>query len=391
MANSKDEQQTQLPTHGAAVLPSVKVDSYNLEVEDEEGFLGDKANRDAFWEILDKWRKPLQDQDPLGDKPSEEIGKKKLAALLTDGEPEAAGIVQSAIEDFAQQLALVIRRFVRLKSWRDTECLVIGGGFSGSRIGELAVARAGLLLKADDINVDLELIRSDPDEAGLLGAAHLLPAWMLKGYEGILAVDVGGTNIRAGIVELNLKKATDLSKARVVQSELWRHADEEVKRDDAVEHLAGMLNDMLAWGRKNKIPLAPVIGIGCPGVIHEDGSIARGCAEPAGQLGEQPVQPSPLHRRGRATRRRPRNAGGDAQRRRCAGLERAAVRQGSYALGRPDHRHGAWECAFHQSPRGQGQSLEERLARWTIAAWIGARWRDQMPVGAMLAEDAGHD
>ena len=53
MANPKDEQ-TQLPTHGAAVLPSVKVDSYNLEVEDEEGFLGDKANRDAFWEILDK-------------------------------------------------------------------------------------------------------------------------------------------------------------------------------------------------------------------------------------------------------------------------------------------------------------------------------------------------
>ena len=122
--------------------------------------------------------------------------------------------MQSAIEEFAQQLALVIRRFLRLKDWRDTECLVIGGGFSGSRIGELAVGRAGLLLKADKIDIDLELIRSDPDEAGLLGAAHLLPAWMLKGYEGILAVDVGGTNIRAGVVELNLKKATDLSKAQ---------------------------------------------------------------------------------------------------------------------------------------------------------------------------------
>ncbi len=109
-----------------------------------------------------------------------------------------------------------------------------------------------------------------------LGAAHLLPAWMLKGYEGILAVDVGGTNIRAGIVELNLKKATDLAKAKVVQSELWRHADEDVKRDDAVERLADMLDGLLDWGKKNKIPLAPVIGIGCPGVIHEDGSIARG-------------------------------------------------------------------------------------------------------------------
>jgi predicted NBD/HSP70 family sugar kinase len=277
MAKSKGER-TQLPTHGAAILPSVKVDSYNLEVEDEEGFLGDKANRGAFWEILDKWRKPLQeqDEDPLGAKPSDEIGKKKLAALLNEGEPEAAGLVQSAIEDFAQQLAHVIRRFLRLKAWRDTECIVIGGGFSGSRVGELAVGRTGLLLKADDIDVDLELIRRDPDEAGLLGAAHLLPAWMLKAHEGILAVDVGGTNIRAGVVELNLEKATDLAKARVVESKLWRHADEQVDRDEAVERLAGMLDAMLTWAVKNKLSLAPVIGIGCPGVIHEDGSITRG-------------------------------------------------------------------------------------------------------------------
>lgn len=277
MAKPKDER-TPLPTHGAAVLPSVRVDSYNLEIEDEDGFLGDRANRGAFWGILDKWRKPLKElgQDPLGDRPSEEIGKKKLAALLAEGEPEAAGLVQSAVEEFAQQLALVIRRFLRLKDWRDTECLVIGGGFRASRVGELAIGRAGLLLKAAEIDIDLELIRSDPDEAGLLGAAHLLPAWMLKGYEGILAVDVGGTNIRAGIVELNLKKAADLSKARVVQSELWRHGDEDVKRDDAIEQLAEMLKGQLDWGKKNKIPLAPVIGIGCPGVIHEDGSIARG-------------------------------------------------------------------------------------------------------------------
>ena len=214
MANPKDEQ-TQLPTHGAAVLPSVKVDSYNLEIEDEDGFLGDKANRDAFWEILDKWRKPLQElgQDPLGDKPSEEIGKKKLAALLTEGEPKRPASCKVRSRSSRSSSPLVIRRFLRLKDWRDTECLVIGGGFRASRVGELAIGRAGFLLKADDVDVDLELIRSDPDEAGLLGAAHLLPAWMLKGYEGILAVDVGGTNIRAGIVELNLKKATDLSKA----------------------------------------------------------------------------------------------------------------------------------------------------------------------------------
>jgi predicted NBD/HSP70 family sugar kinase len=278
MAKPKDDK-TQLPTHGAAVLPSVRVDSYNLEVQDEDGFLGDKASKSAFWEILDKWRKVLneEDEDPLGDKPTASLSKKKLTQMLSEGEPEAAALVQSAVEEFAQQLAQVIRRFLRQKAWRDTECLVIGGGFRGNRLGELAVARAGLLLKADDIPVELELIRNDPDEAGLLGAAHLLPAWMLKGHDAILAVDVGGSNIRAGIVELNIVKNADLSKARVVHFELWRHSDDEdVKRDDAVERLADMLNKLLDWAKRNKLSLAPVIGVGCPGVIHEDGSIARG-------------------------------------------------------------------------------------------------------------------
>ena len=274
----KADDQVQLPTHGAAVLPSVKVDSYNLEVEDDEGFLGDRASKAAFWEIVDKWRKTLKElgEDPLGDKPSEDIGKKKLATLLNAGDPTAAGLVQSAVEEFAQQLAQVIRRFLRLKDWRDTECLVIGGGFRASRIGELAVGRAGLLLKAEGVPIDLELIRNDPDHAGLIGAAHLLPAWMLKGYDAILAVDVGGTNIRAGVVDLHLGKSTDLGKAEVARSSMWRHSEEDIKRDDAVAELIGMLQDLIDWSRKNKYALAPLIGIGCPGLIHEDGSIARG-------------------------------------------------------------------------------------------------------------------
>lgn len=278
MAKS-DETQAQLPTHGAEVLPNVLVDSYNLEIEDEDGFIGDKVNKSAFWEMMDKWRKLVRDlgEDPFGEVPSEDIGKKRLAAILVDGDPYAAGVVQSAIEDFAQQLTAVVRRFMRTKNWRDTECVVVGGGFRGSKIGELAIGRSAALLKAEGLDVDLELIRHPPDEAGLLGAAHLLPPWMLKGYEGILAVDIGGTNIRAGVVRLNLKKSPELSEASVAEWQLWRHGDEEdVKRDDAVDGLAAMLQDLIAWSSKSKISLAPVIGIGCPGVIHEDGRIERG-------------------------------------------------------------------------------------------------------------------
>ena len=102
MAKPNDSQA--LPIHGARVLPSVTVDSYNLEIQDQDGFLGDKASKSAFWDILDKWRKPLKeiDQDPLGITPSDEVSKKRLASLLAEGKPKEAGLVQSAVEDFAR-------------------------------------------------------------------------------------------------------------------------------------------------------------------------------------------------------------------------------------------------------------------------------------------------
>jgi predicted NBD/HSP70 family sugar kinase len=274
----KREDQPTLPTHGAATLPSVEVDSYNLEITDAEGFYGDKASKSAFWEIVDKWRNTLREEkdDPFGETPTDKISKKQLEALLAKGDPEAAAVVQSAVEEFAQRLAKVIRRFLRHKNWQGTDCIVIGGGFRGSRLGELAVSRAGLILKADNIDVELELIANDPDEAGLLGAAHLLPAWMLNGYEAIVAVDVGGTNIRSGLVQLNHKKASDLSRARDTHIELWRHSEEELKRREAVEGLTDMLRDQIKRAGKDGLKLAPVIAIGCPGVIEPDGSIDRG-------------------------------------------------------------------------------------------------------------------
>ncbi len=260
------------------MLPSVTVDSYNLELKDEEGFTGDKASKKAFWDLVEKWRKPLQESgdDPFGDADTEEIGKKKLAKILSEGDLEAAALVQGAIEDFAQQLASVIKRFSRLKPWREVECITVGGGFRGSRIGELAISRTALLLKSEKVDIDIEMIRNDPDDAGLLGAAHLLPAWMLKGHDGLLAVDVGGTNIRAGIVELNLSKSTQLMNARVEKSEIWSHREEEVERDQAVRRLATMLKELAEWGREKKFSLAPIIGIGCPGFIEEDGAIKKG-------------------------------------------------------------------------------------------------------------------
>jgi predicted NBD/HSP70 family sugar kinase len=265
--------------HGATRLPAVEVDSYNVEIKDDEGFVGDRASKGAFRDIIEKWRKPLRKagNDPFGDEPSEDISKKKLDSLLTKGDPEAGGILQGAIEDFAQELALVIRRFLKLKTWRDTERIAIGGGFRASRVGELAIGRTAVILKADKVTIDLMPIHHEPNEAGLIGAAHLAPRWMFEAHDAILAVDIGGTNIRAGVVALNLKKAPDLSKAFAWKFELWRYADEKgVKRKDAVEELIEMLQGLITRAGKEGLRLAPFIGIGCPGMIEPEGTIDRG-------------------------------------------------------------------------------------------------------------------
>jgi len=265
--------------HGASRLPSVDVDIYNIELKDDEGFVGDRASRGAFRDIIENWRKLVRkaSEDPFGDKVSNEIPKKQLDALLTEGDPEAAGILQGAIEDFSQELALVIRRYLKTKGWRDTERIVVGGGLRDSRVGELVIGRTSVILKAEKIPLDIIPVSRNPDEAGLIGAAHLSPRWMFKAHDAILAVDIGGTNIRAGVIELNLKKAPDLSKAAVWKFELWRHGDDKkVDREGAVKKLTGMLDGLIGKAKKSGLKLAPFIGIGCPGIITKDGSIDRG-------------------------------------------------------------------------------------------------------------------
>lgn len=268
-----------IASHGASQLPSVVVDSYNLEIRDEDDkFIGDRASNRAFRAGLDEIRKQAFDRkdDPFGKDEASELSKKVLDKALAEGGPEQAGIVFSAIEEFAQSLATVIRRFMKRKDWQDSERLAIGGGLRASRMGELAIGRAGVLLKQSGLDIELRPIRHDPDEAGLIGAAHLAPSWLFSGHDALLAVDIGGTNFRAGVVRFNMDKARDLSKAAVVALEHWRHRDDEPSREEAVKRLVKMLNSLIREAEKQKLMLAPFIGIGCPGMIEEDGSIDRG-------------------------------------------------------------------------------------------------------------------
>src|ERR1700688_2124531 len=182
---------------GPTRLPSVDVDSFNIELKDDDGFVGDRASKGAFRRILDALRKPLKKNgdDPLGSKSAEAFGKSALDEVLVGDDVGAAALVHGAIEEFAHELAYVTQRILKTKAWTDTERIVVGGGFRESRVGELAIARTDIILKAEGATVDMVPIRYHPDDAGLIGCLHLAPSWIFEAHDSILAVDIGGTNI----------------------------------------------------------------------------------------------------------------------------------------------------------------------------------------------------
>jgi ROK family len=269
---------TAAKAHGANRLPQVDVDAYNAEIRDKSGFVGDRASGQAFRALLEAARDQVKqvNVDPIGKVASSDISKKRLDRLLVEGDVEAGGLVLGVVEAFAREFADVVRRFLRLKAWTGTKRIVVGGGLRASRIGELAIGRSAVLLKALKHDVELVPIRHDPDEAGLLGCVQLAPSWVFSGHEGILAVDIGGANIRVGIVQMNSQKSGDLAKSKVIESELWRHADVRTDREEAVARLVTMLKGMIKHADEGKLRVAPFIGIGCPGRINEDGSIEKG-------------------------------------------------------------------------------------------------------------------
>ena len=153
-------------------------------------------------------RKPLKKNgdDPLGNKPADEIAKSELDEALLGNDIGAAALVHGAIEEFAQELAHVIRRFLQDQGVGGYRAHRGRRRLSASRVGELAIARTDIILKAEDFKVELVPIRYHPDDAGLIGSLHLAPSWIFEGHDAILAVDIGGTNIRCGVVETRLEE-----------------------------------------------------------------------------------------------------------------------------------------------------------------------------------------
>jgi predicted NBD/HSP70 family sugar kinase len=213
---------------------------------------------------------------PIRSLPTHKTKKKHLDKMLAEGELIAGAVVHSAVEEFAQSLADVVRRYLRQKPWRKVERIVVGGGFSDSRVGELAIGRAAILLHGLGSKVDLVPLTHHPDEAGLIGSAYLVPRGILQGFNALLTVDIGGTNLRCGVVKFKAGNRAQVRATGVWKSELWPHRKHEPTRDQLIARITEMLTRFEKGARKAHLKLAPVIGVGCPGIVRGDGSIKRG-------------------------------------------------------------------------------------------------------------------
>ena len=139
-SNKEPRPGTGFVAHGAEELPGALLKSYNLEIKDEEGFIGDRASGRAFRAVLDEVRAQVSEVTEGPARQEADQGDLEEAARQDAGgwrHSIAAGVIHGAIEEFSKQLAGVVRRYLRLKTWRDTERIVVGGGIRQSRVGEL--------------------------------------------------------------------------------------------------------------------------------------------------------------------------------------------------------------------------------------------------------------
>lgn len=265
--------------HGAAQLAGVRVDAYNLAIRETqgEGFVGDRASATHFIAVLDEVRRrDGRGRDPFGPGRGDDTDKARVDAVLRGDDVDAAHLVHLAAERYAQDFADVVQVFLAQPDWEGVERLVIGGGFHEHAFGGLAVRRAMRVLAQRRVRLDLHLLRHDPDDGGLLGWVHAAPREALRAHAAFLAVDIGGTHVRCGLVEHGLRARADGSAARVVQRMRWRHGSDAPTRDELVARIAAMLDALAAYARSCGLALAPLVGIACPGRIAPDGGIEQG-------------------------------------------------------------------------------------------------------------------
>jgi predicted NBD/HSP70 family sugar kinase len=264
----------------ARFLPTIEITGYNAESigGDADGFLGDSASDKAFLELVEGRRKKLRRRgtDPLGDVKTEHLKNDDLDRHLDSANSRSRHFVRAAADSFGARVAAVIRAFLAWDYWRGTQRIVIGGGLASHRVGKRVIAVAGKELQRDFPALRLRGIGHASDDAALIGALHLFAPERLETFDAVLAVDIGGTKVRAGIVKTRLARHPDLSAAFVWKKRIWRHGGQGKSREKFVGRLVATLEELIGRAARHDVRLAPLVGIACPGIVDRASFIWRG-------------------------------------------------------------------------------------------------------------------
>jgi hypothetical protein len=138
-----------LLAHGATEFATLRLDCYDVESAGARG-IADPGGDELFRAALTKWRERVRaaGADPLGDAPTEQLSTAELDEGLSRGNAEAGGVIQGAMEEFSQQLCRLLTQLLRRAAWADTRRIAVAGDLRHSRVGDIALGRAMVLLKA---------------------------------------------------------------------------------------------------------------------------------------------------------------------------------------------------------------------------------------------------
>ncbi len=264
--------------HGRCRLPLVEIVSYSLPLREGDDFLGDLASGSEFRRILSHERKkvPTDGEPPFGWQRTKEIEGDDLEAALTARDDEAEAVVlERALKRFTDRFASVLLRFLETATWKGTQRIVCGGGLMEGEVGADLLRRAQERMRQSHPNLEMQRLHHPPDVAGMVGWAYAAPREVLGGGDGFVAVDIGGTNVRWGIVRID-RSPPERDKLTVEHYEKWCHADEEVDRERMVERIAEGAKAMFAIAASDGVRLAPFVGLSCPGVVRPQGRLASG-------------------------------------------------------------------------------------------------------------------
>ncbi len=176
--------------------------------------------------------------------------------------------IEKALVKMGQNLGRVLERLTNWSYWKNTEEVFIGGGLSEGVSGDILIREAkSYLSKNKENSIELKKIHYHPSVAGLIGTTYFLPQ-KVRG-DTILAVDLGGGNLRTGLIT----STPNMKETLVHYTNLlnWRTLD--LDKKSLVDLIVQEVLDCLKVGKQLDIKISEYGGIAIPALLDDEGFI----------------------------------------------------------------------------------------------------------------------